>query len=45
MSTRCKPIKAIGDVNVLAPSTNSPYYRLTWIEPTAAMDAPAVAGP
>jgi hypothetical protein len=33
MSTRCKPVKAVGNVNVLAPSTKSPYYRLTWIEP------------
>jgi hypothetical protein len=33
MSTRCKPVKAVGDVNVLAPTAKSPYYRLTWIEP------------
>jgi hypothetical protein len=33
MSTRCKPVKAVGAVNVLAPSAKSPYFRLTWIEP------------
>jgi hypothetical protein len=29
MSTRCKPVETVGDVNVLAPSAKSPYYRLT----------------
>jgi integrase len=33
MSARRKPVKAVGDVNVLAPSAKSPYFRLTWIEP------------
>ena len=33
MSTRRKPVKAVGEVNVLTPSAKSPYFRLTWIEP------------
>jgi hypothetical protein len=33
MSSRCKPVKAVGEVNVLAPSAKSLYFRLTWIEP------------
>lgn len=36
MSTRRKPVKAVGDVNVLAPTPKSPYFRLTWIEPDGA---------
>jgi len=36
MSTRCKPVKAVGEVNVLAPTAKSPYFRLTWIEPDGA---------
>jgi hypothetical protein len=33
MNTRCKPVKAVGNVNVLAPTAKFRYYRLTWIEP------------
>jgi hypothetical protein len=33
MSTRCKPVKVVEHVNVLAPTAKSRYYRLTWIEP------------
>jgi hypothetical protein len=36
MSSQCKPVKAVGEVNVLAPSAKSPYFRLTWIEPDGA---------
>ncbi len=33
MSPRCKPVKVVGGVNVLAPTATYPYFRLTWVEP------------
>ena len=33
MSTRCKQVKAVGDVTSWPPRAKSRYYPLTWIEP------------
>lgn len=33
-TTRSLPVSVVGAVNVLAPTANCPYYRLTWCEPT-----------
>ena len=33
MSARTEPVRVVGEVGVFAPTGDSPYYRLEWVEP------------